>query len=589
MTHSFLVGLTQRLRSTGNHQLPEEMGRDLSRPNVCFGSKADIVARRAKIHNGDMGRTLMALLVLLALGSAAIAKGPPVKELYGGGYGKPGAFTYTQIELERKGTTYSGKIHQPYDRTDTPPAKHLSVVGNRLRFTAGGTRYDLKRTAIGLEGSARLAGGRILAAFFVLRPGSPPAELLKRLEGSFDLGNGRILTLSRNNDSGGFWYVDLPSGRTGFLYNISDYEFIAGPCLYCAGPERLRVRFDQRGGPGKTRQVSVRAGAKDRIAPRLRGYREEEVRFPSADGTRLAGSLFIPAGGSKYPAVVLVHGSGGQTRNGYYGHIRFLAEAYARRGIAAFAYDKRGTGESGGDYDKAGFAVLADDASAALRYLSARRDINADRLGLSGASQAGWLVPMAATRFPTVKTLQIRSGSAPMGVEESERRRLERQMRADGFGSRQIEEAMRVRMLMDEYARTGTGWPALTASANPVKNEYWMNKYIGSLPARDSSDWPWLREAFSYDVQSDFARYSGRWQILFGGTDALIDPALVVPLVRQALASGAAEEVSIKVLPKATHNGFEGKSGGEKEFPGLSRFVPHYFDEIVDWAAQRLR
>ena len=532
---------------------------------------------------------LLAAILLLALAPlTAAAAQPAVEGLYGGGFGPPGEFIYTQIELERTSETLTGKIHQPNHRTDSPAIEQLSASGNRIAFVADGHRFALERDPTGLHGFVRTPAGEAFPAWFAIRPGSPPVELLRRYEGTYDLSGGRLLTLSRNNDSGGFWYLELPSGRTGFAFNLSNTEFIAGPCLYCAGPEYLRLRFNPRPGTAHVRRVSVRIGGEERIAPRAVGYREQLVTFNARDGVRLAGSLFVPDGAARHPAVVLVHGSGGQTRNGYYGQIRFLAEAYARRGIAALAYDKRGTGLSKGNYDTTGFATLADDAAAALRYLSRRRDIRADRLGLSGASQAGWLVPMAATRFPAVEILQIRVGSAPMGVEESERRRLERQMRAHGFGAGEIANAMRIRVMMDEFAKSGGGWDDLAAAAEPVKDEYWM-RYIGSLPPRDSPDWAWLREAFSYDVRSDFAGYRGRWQILFGASDSLIDPAVVVPLVNGALTGGRAREVDIQVLPNATHNGLEGRTGGDKEFPGLSRFVPGYFDTITGWAEQRLR
>ena len=533
-------------------------------------------------------KSLAAILLLAFAPLSAAAAQPAVEGLYGGGFGPPGEFIYTQIELERTGQWLTGQIHQPYHRTDSPAIKQLSISGNRVAFVADGHRFDLERDPTGFHGLVRTPAGQAIPAWFAIRPGSPPTELLKRYEGTFDLGGGRLLTLSRNNDSGGFWYLELPSGRTGFAFNLSNTEFIAGPCLYCAGPEYLRLRFNSGRGTAPVPRVSVRIGGEQRIAPRLAGYREQPVTFSAKDGVRLAGSLFVPDGGTRHPGVVLVHGSGGQTRNGYYGHIRFLAEAYARRGIAALAYDKRGTGLSKGNYDTAGLATLADDAAAALRYLARRRDIRPDRLALSGASQAGWIVPMAASRFPGVRILQIRVGSAPMGVEESERRRLERQMRADGFGAADIARAMRIRVMMDEFARSGRGWDELAAAAEPVKDEYWM-RYIGSLPPKDSPDWAWLREAFTYDVRSDFAGYRGRWQILFGGSDSLIDPAVVVPLVKAALADGRAQELDIQVLPDATHNGLEGRTGGDKEFPGLSRFVPGYFDTIVGWAEQRLR
>jgi alpha/beta superfamily hydrolase len=454
--------------------------------------------------------SLLTLVLWLALGaSAAFAQPARFTGFFGGGYGHPGAFTYTQIELEQREQALRGKIYQPSNRTDTPAIEKLEIIGNRINFRAGDLVFNLWRTQTGLQGTVRTPATETLPAYFAIRPGSPPAGLLRRFEGTYNLPDGRLITLSRNNDGGGFWYVELPSGRTGFLFNLSETEFLAGPCLYCAGPEYLRVRFNPGAGNSLVSRVSLRIAGKQFIGERTRTYREQQVNFAAKDGKRLAGSLFLPAGQPRHPAVVLVHGSGGQTRNGYFGHIRFMAEAYARSGVAALAYDKRGTGESAGNYDTAGFATLADDAAAALRYLATRKDIRHDRLGLSGASQAGWLVPMAATRFGDAKTLQIRVGSAPMGVEESERRRLVRQMQADGFTAQDIATALHVRTLMDSYARSSRGWEKLTAAAEPVKNEYWMQKYIGGLPPKDSADWRWLREAFSYDVRGDFERYQG--------------------------------------------------------------------------------
>jgi dienelactone hydrolase len=287
--------------------------------------------------------------------------------------------------------------------------------------------------------------------------------------------------------------------------------------------------------------------------------------------------------------VVLTHGSGRTGRNGFYGHIRFLAEAYAQRGIAALIYDKRGTGTSAGDWERANLDDLADDAAAALRFLAGRADIRADRLGLSGSSQATWIIPMAATRFPSVRILQIRSGSAPMLVEESERMRLARQMRSDGFPQSEIDQAMRIRSMMDDYARTGQDWDRLAAAAEAVKDTLWMSNYIGGLPARDAPDWPWLREVFGYDVSADLAQYRGSIQVLYSEKDELLDSAEPMALLRRALQGGAARDVQIEVIPDANHNGLDAVAGTEREFPRLQRFTPGYFDRIVGWAERRLR
>ena len=64
--------------------------------------------------------------------------------------------------------------------------------------------------------------------------------------------------------------------------------------------------------------------------------RTEEVEFVS-HGVTLSGSIVFPDG-DIHAAVVFVHGSGKQERNLHW------AERFAREGIAALVYDKRGAG-----------------------------------------------------------------------------------------------------------------------------------------------------------------------------------------------------------------------------------------------------
>ncbi|MDR3682320.1 MAG: alpha/beta hydrolase, partial [Geothrix sp.] len=77
--------------------------------------------------------------------------------------------------------------------------------------------------------------------------------------------------------------------------------------------------------------------------------RQEDITFPSGNLT-LAGTIFIPAGKGPHPGVVFLHGSGAEGRWAS----NFLAAAFARRGFAALAYDKRGVGKSGGNWQGAG-------------------------------------------------------------------------------------------------------------------------------------------------------------------------------------------------------------------------------------------
>ncbi|MCS0615632.1 lysophospholipase [Massilia kyonggiensis] len=141
------------------------------------------------------------------------------------------------------------------------------------------------------------------------------------------------------------------------------------------------------------------------IAAGPRPYREEAVTFAStAAGIKLAGTLGIPNGAGPFPAVVLIAGSGPMTRDeDVLGHKVFLvlADALNRRGIAVLRYDKRGVGQSTGDFAKASFTDYVADAEAALGFLKSRPEIAAGRVGLVGHSEGGLVAPLIAARDPS--------------------------------------------------------------------------------------------------------------------------------------------------------------------------------------------
>lgn len=147
----------------------------------------------------------------------------------------------------------------------------------------------------------------------------------------------------------------------------------------------------------------------------------EELKITS-QGAVLAATLRLPDRGSPaYPAAVLVHGSGKTTR----AMLDRLGDRLLAMGIAVLAYDKRGVGESTGRYSGVGprnshemFDLLAADALAGAAFLRARKDIDGARIGLAGSSQAGWIMPLAASRSPNVKWVLILSGPAVSVGEE---------------------------------------------------------------------------------------------------------------------------------------------------------------------------
>jgi len=148
----------------------------------------------------------------------------------------------------------------------------------------------------------------------------------------------------------------------------------------------------------------------------------EAIRIESAHfeshGVTLAGSIAFPVAAPPHAAVVFIHGSGKQTRN------LELAQRLARAGIAALVYDKRGAGESGGEYEgnqsvsEQNISLLADDAVAALNALAAHPSLENVPLGFTGISQAGWIAPLAARRSGRTRFLLLWSGPVCKVSEE---------------------------------------------------------------------------------------------------------------------------------------------------------------------------
>jgi dipeptidyl aminopeptidase/acylaminoacyl peptidase len=138
------------------------------------------------------------------------------------------------------------------------------------------------------------------------------------------------------------------------------------------------------------------------------------VEIESADGTILVGTIHLPDGEGPFPSFVWVHGSGAVTRTQGGGSV---VPALVEGGYAVLIMDKRGVGESGGDYfgvNPAGseyiLGQLSEDIRAAVRILSGFDFIDPNQIGLFGNSQAGWIIPQAAVGLDLVSRAVILVG-----------------------------------------------------------------------------------------------------------------------------------------------------------------------------------
>jgi dienelactone hydrolase len=130
------------------------------------------------------------------------------------------------------------------------------------------------------------------------------------------------------------------------------------------------------------------------------------ITFKSGEET-IEGILIRPNIEDKVPAVVFQQGSGAFAFEGYeteaWGpHKFYIEDLLLEQGYAVLYCNKRGLGNSTGNWKSNDFYGRASDAYAAVEYLKSRKDIDAANIGISGHSQGGWIAQIAAAEHKDI-------------------------------------------------------------------------------------------------------------------------------------------------------------------------------------------
>jgi len=190
----------------------------------------------------------------------------------------------------------------------------------------------------------------------------------------------------------------------------------------------------------------------------------------------LAGSLIQPVTKGSHPAIVFLHGSGPEGRWAN----RYLAESFAKAGFAALVYDKRGVGQSTGDWRKADFEDLASDALAGIRFLRAQVGVDPKHIGIYGHSQGGTLAPLVAEHD---RRLAFLIGSAAGGIDlaKMEAYSVENSIGVRSLHPPEAEDAHRFVEEIVDVAYHRKGRETLDQMATTFKGRTW---YFDPPPSR---------------------------------------------------------------------------------------------------------
>lgn len=305
-------------------------------------------------------------------------------------------------------------------------------------------------------------------------------------------------------------------------------------------------------------------------------YDEEAVRFRNGD-VDLAGTLILPRWGSKpHPAVVFIHGSGREVRDGFGWH----AKLFARHGVAALIYDKRGAGESSGETWQGTYVDYAADAAAAIEYLRSRDDIDRGCVGVFGLSEGGWVVSIVAGSIVPDVRFVIVASSTPVTPAEQVLYETGSSVAAAGFDAGAVRRAVELQRRVLQYQRSGVTDPRLEIELRDAASQAWFE--AAELPDElyPIEDYEWWRGVMDFQSLPYWRRVRAPVLAISGGRDRNSDVVESQRGIAAALEEGGNGSFTGRIFPEMEHGLIEWWLPSRIPPP---RFPPGFARLLVDW------
>jgi len=230
----------------------------------------------------------------------------------------------------------------------------------------------------------------------------------------------------------------------------------------------------------------------------------------------LSGTLCMPRSPGRHTAVVILQGSGSESR---WGTSRFIADQFARSGIGALVYDKRGSGLSTGDWKASSYDDLANDVLAGIDLLASRPDIDPSRIGLHGHSEGGIIGAIVAVHAPSKVAFVVAEDTVAGLVRDQDFYRVSHQVQEAGFTDGQIKNALNLYKLMLDVACGTKPYQELETASQPFRDQEWY-KWL-AIPPENSYLWTWYRKIGNLDTLVFWRQVRAPVLLVYGERDQL--------------------------------------------------------------------
>jgi uncharacterized protein len=302
---------------------------------------------------------------------------------------------------------------------------------------------------------------------------------------------------------------------------------------------------------------------------------DERITIPG-NGFTLAGTISRPAtaAAARLPAVVLIGGTGQADRDGNASGIPILGEiagSLADAGFIVVRYDRRGIGQSGGRSESASLTDYAEDVRAAVKALTARKDVDAERIALVGHSEGGLVALIAAAKEKRVDAVALLAVPGMSGADlalAQQQRVLDRMKLSPEERQAKVDEQKKIH----EAALTGKGADQLPpAVRRSIENPEYQS-VLATDPAKVMKD-----------VKQPVL-------VVQGERDTQVDPRNADLLAGYARQRKNAAAVEVAKVPGVNHLLAAAATGEVEEYGALKdkHVAPAVAQAIVTWLQKTL-
>ena len=376
---------------------------------------------------------------------------------------------------------------------------------------------------------------------------------------------------------------------------------------YLSPKDSIQGTFSQLGMKGtfflKLAKHDINEAALDSLENNLIS---KEVLFYNGE-IKLAGTLTLPDTIGKFPAVVLLTGSGQQNRDeNIFGFkiFKIIAAHLAENGYAVLRFDDRGIGGSTTGETAATTAEYAEDGLSAIQFLKTQKNIIKDKIGLLGHSEGGLASIIAGSASEDVAFIILMAGpSVPGG--DLVLYQLKTILKAQNISEKIIAKKLHLEKKLIAAIKNGEDLQKYKTDLynaalddikllpaekrDEIKNDSAYAEKQTSAQLQTLKN-PWLKFFITFNPASAIEDLNCPVLILFGGKDMQVPIELNKKPFERAFKNGGNNDYKIIVFPNANHLFQKAGSGMPDEYKTLDKkFVSGFVPAIVKWLNLKIK